>query len=263
MLFFKKYSDTNKDINNDIEKEKWKNKYLDLIDGQEKSDKTHVQNQELLCKAIVHLSIAASGLDPQLEPYLQCIRDQVKQGFDYGQLKTNLDNFTNALKRLGDSASGRHENNEGIAILFSFLLQKYTAEAQQQALNQLQKTYRPDDNLQSLFFAIAQIINDGHKVETQYELGDGQTQANQVDFANDFVSEQLIQLLEQIEIPDDLVNNVEALKQQLENHEKVIPFEQIMDSIASLLIEINYKNKAKQKEFDKFLAGYCFDGCQL
>lgn len=240
--------------NIDNENEKWKNKYLNLLDTQELVENTYKSNQELLCKTIVRLSIVASGTDPQLEPYLQRIRDHIKKGIVYPQLKTEVDDFTNAVNRLTGETKGHQKVNKDIDLLFAFLLQHYTSVEQQQALNLLHKTFKPNDDPEVLFSEICQILEEEPEAQLTANHLNVETLTVQPVIDQDFVRAQLIQLLDQIEMPEDLAYSAETLKLQLEHKEAPEPLEKILGKVISLLIETNVKSQSKQQEFDKFLA---------
>lgn len=249
MGFFSKSSDKG----SDSEKDKWKDKYLNLIDAHESSEMSHKQNHDLLCKSIVRMSIAASKLDPQLDPYLQRIRDHIKQGFHFEQFKTELDSFTTALSRLDEGVSQKQEADNDISLLFSFLFQLYSSEKHHQALESLYKTFRPGDDTEKLFAEIANIIQEEPTVERLDNQSAEQTQSIKSEIDPNFICKQLIKLLERIEIPDGYFDKIETLKQQLESCVETVSLETLLNNTTLLLIEINTKNQSKQKEVDKFL----------
>jgi len=250
MGFFSKSADKN----NDNEKDKWRDKYLNLLDTQELSEKAHKEVQELLCKAIVRLTIAASGVDPQLEPHLKRIRNHLKNDIDSHQLKTELENLTNAINRLNDvSLNGQHTDTD-ISLLFAFLLQRYTSVKQQQDLNLLKENCKSPVDHQRLFSAIVEIIKDEATGKQSAEQLSEKPPPFQQPIDPFFVNTQLLQLLEHIEIPDAFIQKVQALKQQLAMQEATLSHESILGSVISLLIEINANSQPKQQDIDKFLA---------
>jgi len=258
MGFFSKSADKN----NDDEKDKWRDKYLNLLDAQELSEKTCKEDQELLCKTIVRLSIVASGFDPQLEPHLLRIRNHLKNGIDSHKLKAELENFTDALTRLNDGTLSSQRNDTDIPLLFAFLLQRYTSAKQQQALNLLKESCQPQDDPQRLFAAIAAIIEDEHVDNRPAEQAiqpaipnqpAQQTQTFQQPIDTRFINTQLLHLLEHIDIPDAFTQKAQTLKQQLTAQEAEPSLEAIMDNVISLLIDISSYEQPKQQEIDKFL----------
>ncbi|GAB1262710.1 GGDEF domain-containing protein [Aurantivibrio plasticivorans] len=57
----------------------WKEKYLNLIEVQEASEKTNAEQQELLRRMLVRVSLAADGLDPELDGALSGLRSTLKK----------------------------------------------------------------------------------------------------------------------------------------------------------------------------------------
>ncbi|MDO9105677.1 MAG: diguanylate cyclase [Methylovulum sp.] len=262
MGFFSKSAEKNSD--NDSGNDKWKTKYLNLLDTQDLAEKAYKEDQELLCKTIVRLSIVASGFEPQLDPHLQRIRNHLKNGIDSHKLKAELEHFTDALARINDKPAADHpplatdtgatpHSDEDISLLFGFLLQRYTSPTQQQALTQLQDNCLPLNNPQQLFAAIIEIIADtdssnglGVETHTQPTLAQHLIDSH-------FVNTQLLYLLEHIEIPETLTDKAQTLKQQLSSDAPTPSLETILDSVITLLIEISANNPPKQQEVDKFL----------
>ena len=73
--------------------DKWKEKYLNLLDEQEQSEVSYKEKENLLCKTIVRLTIATAGLDPLFDPHLLGIRDQLKNGINSPALTAALENL--------------------------------------------------------------------------------------------------------------------------------------------------------------------------
>jgi diguanylate cyclase len=249
MGFFSKSADKNIDD----EKDKWRDKYLNLLDAQELSEKVHKEVQELLGKTIVRLTIAASGVDQQLEPHLKRIRTHLKNDINVHQLKAELENLTSAINQLDDVSSDGQHTDTDISLLFAFLRQRYTSVKQQQDLNLLKESCKFMDDPQRLFSAIVDIIEEDSTGNISAVQCKETTPLFQ-QIAPFFVNKQLLQLLEHIEIPDAFIPKAQALKQQLATQEATLSHESILDSVISLLIEINDNSQPKQHDIDKFLA---------
>ena len=254
MGFFSKSKEKNSA--DDGENEKWKNKYLNLLDAQEHAGKAQKLDQELLCKTIVRLSIAATGVDPQLEPYLERIRNHVKNGVDNQKLKTELENFTDALNRINDGSPKQKEPAKDISLLFAFLLQHYKSEKQQHALTQLEKSCQPLADPKPLFSAIAAIIKDDQAPKPAVEVSIEETIPTERLIDPAYVTGQLLQMLQNIEIPESSAQKAQALKQELEGHDASHALEATLDGVVSLVLEINanVNNQPKQQDIDKFIA---------
>jgi diguanylate cyclase len=63
-----------------VAEQDWKTKYLDLTRKQEETAAASEETEQQLCRAIVRLALATSGLDPQLDPHLNKLRDLVRKG---------------------------------------------------------------------------------------------------------------------------------------------------------------------------------------
>jgi len=235
MSFFSKAADQNK----------WKEKYLNLLDEQEQSTESYKEKEDLLCKTIVRLTIATTGLDPLLDPYLLSIRDQLRNGINSNALKDELERFTNAVAQLKHPAQSQSVETD---LLFDFLLQQYTNEQQQSLLKSLRKkaeTVKFDDPNQ-LFIAILEAIEpDG--VPAPNIL------ANHIDI--EIVSRQLLLLLEGIEIPSIFDQQVQVAKQLLSAPtQNSTAFESILEKSFKLLLKIKQHSQSEQQDIDKFLS---------
>lgn len=226
------------------DKDKWKEKYLTLIDQQEKSENVYKENQGLLCKTIIRLSVATIGFDPHLDPHLRRIRDHLKKGLDSNKLKIELETFTDALARIGDATPNKQAADADSSMLFAFLLQHYTSAKHQQALTRLKESYQKKnlDNPQSLFSEIAEIIECGPAESRPLEPSTP-VQA-QIDPGN--VSKLLLHLLENIEIPAGLVDIAQTLKRQLAASPLTIPLEQLFENVVTLLLKIRANEEKSQ-----------------
>lgn len=234
------------------DKDKWKEKYLNLLDEQEQVEDTCKEKEELLCKIIVRLSIATAGLDPLLDPHLQRIRDHLKNGIDNHTLKAELDNFTSAVAQIKQAASQIKPIDT--SLLFDFLFRQYSTEAQQSSLRQLKaeseqnKLSTPDQLFTALLGAIEAEYLDNTTSAT-IKL------ANQIDTS--IVSKQLLLLLEGIEIPGTLDQQAQTVKQLLAASNQsptAFAFEAVLDQSVNLLLKIKQHSQSEQQDIDKFLA---------
>lgn len=237
MSFFSKTADQNK----------WKEKYLNLLDEQEQSGESYKEKEDLLCKIIVRLTIATTGLEPLLDPHLLSIRDQLKNGINTPALKDELEKFTTSVAQI------KHDPPRNLSVetelLFDFLLQQYTTETQQNALRLLKKQAEAEkfETPNQLFIAILEIIepNDGGTAPN--------TIANLIDTG--IVSRQLLLLLESIEIPSVFDQQAQVAKQLLAaSNQSATAFETILDKSFKLLLKIKQHNQSEQQDIDKFLS---------
>lgn len=246
MSFFSKAAD----------QDKWKDKYLNLLDEQEqaelsfkKSEATYKENEDLLCKTIIRLTIATTGLDPLLDPHLLGIRDQLKSSINSDALKDELEKFTDSVAQIKHVPP--QNRLEGTELLFNFLLQQYTTEKQQNALKQLKETAETVkfQTANQLFIAILEAIES----DSDIDISKSNNLSNFIDIK--IVSQQLLLLLEGIEIPSIFDQQAQTAKQLLAtNNQSTATFEAILDKSFKLLLKIKQHSQSEQQDIDKFLS---------
>jgi diguanylate cyclase len=234
--------------------DKWKEKYLNLLDEQEqaeqtfkKSETSYKENEDLLCKTIVRLTIATTGLDPLLDPHLLSIRDQLKNGINSHALKDELEKFTASVAQIKHTPPQNQPEETG--LLFDFLLHQYTTEKQQNALKLLKEKAETIKFATSnqLFIAILEAI------EPENDASLSNIITNHIDIG--LVSKQLLLLLEGIEIPSIFDQQAQIAKQLLAApNQSTAAFESILDKSFKLLLKIKQHSQSEQKEIDKFLS---------
>ncbi len=237
MSFFSKAADP----------DKWKEKYLNLLDEHEQSGESYKEKEDLLCKTIVRLTIATTGLDPLLDPHLLSIRDQLKGGINSHTLKDELEKFTHSVAQLKHTPpQSRSEETE---LLFDFLLQQYTTEKQQSILKLLRKKAETVkfETSDQLFIAILEAIEPDDDTPAPTII------ANHIDTG--IISRQLLLLLEGIEIPSIFDQQAQTAKQLLTaSNQTAAAFESILDKSFKLLLKIKQHSQSEQKDIDQFLS---------
>jgi diguanylate cyclase len=85
----------------------WKERYFTLLNEGEKRHEEQNKYESMLSRAVVRLTLATSGLDPQLDPHLQSIREVMRKGQAATVLGKELDALLDSLIRTpksGDAA---------------------------------------------------------------------------------------------------------------------------------------------------------------
>ncbi|MFI3184414.1 MAG: GGDEF domain-containing protein [Methylococcaceae bacterium] len=235
MSFFSKATEPNK----------WKEKYLSLLDDQEQSDQSYQKTQDLLCKTIIRLTIATTGMDSLLDPHLLNIREKFKNGIANQELKDELAKFNQALAQLALTPRPKQPMETG--LLLDFLLRQYTSAKQQIAL-QLLRVKADSNNFENpnqLFIALLEAI----------EPDDSSCPSILAPYIDiDIISRQLLLFLEAIEIPGIFDQQAQSAKQLLATNQSAKAFEDIMDKSFKLLLKIKQHNEAEQQDIDKFLS---------
>jgi diguanylate cyclase len=234
--------------------DKWKAKYLNLLETQEQMEGAQKSVEELLCKTIVKLSFAIAGFDSRLDPQLQRIRDTLKNGIKSQNLKAELENFTDSLARLSDQP--QQNPVQETRLLFDFLLQHYSARPAKSALTQLREQYesRQIATVNQLFSAITATIDADHAGSSGSVIEPGAEDSISTHIDTKIVSRQLLQLLESIEIPAAYDAQAQAIKQLLASTQTIQGYEQVLDKSINLLLKIKQHIQSEQQDIDKFLA---------
>lgn len=228
--------------------DKWKDKYLNLLDELEQSRGSCQEKEDLLYKLIIRLTIAITGLDPLLDPYLEGIREQFKNGVNSHALKNELETFTRLIAHI-ERSTAQHVLL-GTELLFDFLLRQYVTDTQQNALKLLQRKTEASNFQTSnqLFIALFDAIEfDGDVIPSNILT-------NHIEI--DIVSRQLLQFLESIEIPNIFDPQAQTVKQLLTatSSQTAKAFEPIMDKSFKLLLKIKQYSQSEQQDIDKFLS---------
>ncbi len=227
---------------------KWKAKYFSLLDEQDHSNKALQEEQDLLCKTIVRLSLAVKGLDKQLDPHLVHIRNQLKSGLKAEQLRSALHEFSNALIQFEDYHKLPPQENAD--LLFAFLYQHYPE--QQALLGTIANRYQQQAFTQQsdLFTAILDVLPQSGTLLTAQTTLPAPQQLIDVES----LTLELIQLIESIETPATFETQAEAIKQRLLEHANPDDFQLILHDATKLLQGIKKHQQSEQKEMALFLS---------
>jgi diguanylate cyclase len=236
--------------NNDDEINKWKDKYYQSLDDQEKNDRLYQEKESILSKTVNRLAHAAKGYHHNLDPYLERIQGLVKSSAGIDKLKNELNNFSDALLLLTDD-SPRPDNFDDIALLFDFVEQQYPDSTQLHALQDLREKALHDQtnfdrkNILKTILEITQqpiIQGDTSRVDTAQQIN------------TEIVSQQLLHLLADTEIPADYANQANQLKQQLQTELASEAFKETLEKSVELLLDIKQHVLSEQEEIEDFLS---------
>ncbi len=225
--------------------DKWKNKYFDLLDDNEELEKTHQNKEDLLCKTIMRLSLATTGLNKQLDPHLIRIRKQLKNGLKSEQLKLELEKFSNALMRLEETVPG--DSLPDASLLFEFLFHHFPD--QKKDIQHIEAKYEKNrySNSQYLIVAINDLIDSIQHIEP---ILDTPLKLAILDIDTASINKKLQGLLEDIEIPEKFETQADELKQKLYVD---TPIANILDDTISLLFQIKKHFQTEQQDMALFL----------
>lgn len=233
-------------LNKQTNPDKWKNKYFDLLDKNDDLDKIYLLKEELLCKTIARLSLAATGVNKELDPHLLRIRKHLKNGLQSERLKSELEQFSKALMALEETVPEASETDT--TLLFDFLFQHFPD--QKIDFQHIEAKFEKNEfpNSQYLFIAINDQIDSIKKIEPLSDLVIGVLPDDTIDFKT--VNTQLLQLIEVAEIPAKFETQAHSLKEKLYSN---TPLATVLDETVSLLFKIKKHIQLEQEEMTEFL----------
>lgn len=223
--------------------DKWKNKYFDLLNDNEILENKYQDNESLLCKTIIRITLATTGFNQELDPHLLKIRKQLKHGLKSSELVAELENFSKTLVSMDETALS--EDNIDTKMLFDFLFFHFPEQKKDFQLIELQHENKEYPNSQYLFIAINDALESIQKIEPILQLADNNSETNEKN-----ITGQLHQLLDIIEIPELFLDQVQILKEKLYNN---ISFSAVLDEMVSLFINIQKHVHAEHIEMTEFL----------
>ncbi len=238
--------------NNEDFSEQWRKKYLNLLDAQNKIEHEHQEKEKLLRQFIIQLSIVSEGHDKNLDPILLRVRNHVKGDIESKTLKAELKTFTESIKNLP-----LQKKILNLGLLFEFLLRQYTSPQEQSALRELQafaiKEETGFEQASDLFLEILKIIEPSELPAIE-NMGVENIIEPVVYIDVNMVGEHLLQYFETLAVPEVFEAQAKLIKEELLNPNKATkPFEEILDEVVQLLIEIKEYSDADQQDIDQFL----------
>ena len=230
---------------------KWKEKYLQLLDEHKIKGKQTRANEELLCKTVIRLTLAANGLNKQLDPYLERIQQSVKSGLLNTQLKVDIDEFAKAVQKFSREKPAAKE--DGASLLFDYLIRHYTDPTTARTIKSLQKQYQNNKfrSPADLFTALLDATATPHS-STTLNQSDASDSSGQIE--TDIVSDQLLLLLDNLIIPFEFEEKVIQLKARLQEHRSPLSFKPLLDDFVTLLVNVKKQAQSQQKDIENFLS---------
>jgi diguanylate cyclase len=230
--------------NKDDSPEKWKEKYFTLLDSQDQSEKDHKANEDLLCKTIIRFALAVKGLNSELDPHLNRIRDLLKGGLQSQQLQKELEAFSNALILLEEKPASRHVD---ASLLFEFLCKQYPRHKVQ--LDDIQEKYQRQEfiNSQGLFIALLELIDDRQLAHLDFvsELAAADLKA---------INTHLVRLLDHADIPELFADQAQQIKVRLQAETGAETLGPILDDTVGLVLAVKKHLELEQLEMADFLS---------
>lgn len=230
---------------------KWKEKYLYLLDEYKiKVQKTR-EHEELLCKTIIRLTLAAKGYDKQLEPYFDRIQQSVKSGLLDTQLKTDIDEFDKAVRHFTPNKACA--NGSDRSLLFDYLIRQFPNKKTVQAIKSIERKYQNDEfsSTDQLFAALMDAIS---VMQTSAPTQPDETSDSTPALDSEIICHQLLLLLDNLIIPFEFEERVEQLKIRLQHNHAAPSFSPLLDDFVTLLVNIKKHILSERRDIEDYLS---------
>lgn len=193
----------------------WKQKYLDGVDELERRQRRWHQVEEMLRKIVSRLTLAADGRDAVLDKHLEIVRRDIRDRVDNSILSDHIEALSKALVRL----DSQREPEPAAAV---------------QAVPEAGKT----GVLSRLFKSPA--------APGQKSGPGGQRRIS--------AEQALIDLLEHLEVPDSLRDQVSLLRERINAGELAADWDTLLDDITDLIDAMREHMRKDQDDLEEFLS---------
>nr|WP_305909884.1 diguanylate cyclase [Methylomarinum sp. Ch1-1]MDP4522823.1 diguanylate cyclase [Methylomarinum sp. Ch1-1] len=214
-------------------------KYFSLLDEHDALEKYYQDNEALLCKTIIRLSLATTGFSEELDPYLTRIRKQLKNGLKTEKLKQELDDFSNALMTFDESATRQPDDQP--RLLIEFLGRHFPR--RQDEFERIYRKFRNNSaNSQELLLALHELVDEEQSVVSEI---------HQDGIDDEAIRTQLVALLDADAIPATLTEQAEQLQLRLQN--ETVPAPAMLSECLDLLTQMKDYFRSEQQNMAEFL----------
>ncbi|MBE0469672.1 MAG: diguanylate cyclase [Methyloprofundus sp.] len=230
---------------------KWKDKYYNALRELELLETSNKETDALFCRALVRLSLAAKGFNQQLDTHLLRLRNQLKQGIVNPKLGDELTKFSEALLRFEEGTAT--EPLLDANLLFGFLIAQEANADKVSALNLLHGQYETGKiaNSKELFRLLIELCAP-ETLEVDHCASDLNAFSANLDVS--FISQQLIQLIQDMDMPDTSLADAKKITQALKQPQTEESFRDNVDAALGLLQSIKKFEQFEKKEMEIFLA---------
>jgi len=230
---------------------KWKDKYYNALDELELLEASKKDTGALFCRALIRLSLATKGFNQQLDPHLLRLRNQLKQGIANSKLSNELTKFSEALLRFEDGSA--EEPLQDASLLFGFLISQNANAEKVSALNLLRGQYESEKiaDAKELLRLLTELCAP-ETLEIDHCTSDLGAFGANLDV--NFISEQLIQLIQDMDMPDTSLADAKKITQALKQSQTEESFRDNVDAALALLQSIKKYEQFEKKEMEIFLA---------
>jgi diguanylate cyclase len=213
------------------EVEQWKKKYFDQLEEFEGEQKQWHEAEDLLRITVSRLTLAADGLDDGLDRQLRDLRNAVRDRAGTTQLRSRVDDMSKTLLTLDK----QHKHIE--------MSSEETAPVADSA---------PGSGLMQRLFG-TQDKTRGNETAQSAAKADKGSFTQQAQHSTDAVREILIHLLESLSLPNEFVEKLDAIREQIKKIREGQSWGRIVEQIAELIHTIRINTQKEKQGIEDFL----------
>jgi len=246
----------------------WKARYAALADElsgyREKAD----EREKLLCRIIIRLTLATSGLDPAIDPHLIHIRDLLRKGISSEKLLAELNALSETLLRDVKDVKGKDAKRlkQESGMLFRFVKQLASSDEEKKAIALLEQNVDCGEiaEWKALFSELQEILRRNTPSSVSMEapkpgfLGrllqtSKKPAGEKVEMG--LIRDRLLLLLDVIELPLNFRQPAETIKRRLKSETDAEELQALLNEAVGFLSDVKSFIQREQLEIEHFLAG--------
>ena len=275
------------DIDKDAsDAEQWKRKYFNQLEDAEGKEKQWQQADELLRKTISRLTLAADGQDDTLDKQLSDLRNAIRDRASSAQLRKAIDAMSTTMVKLERERKQDDADTGNDSVLLKLLDQLQLPKGTGRKTKQLRKLLSDSaaSGSEQAVSAFVELFHSAMELSVEPDsdnaagtergglfqrLFGGQEKAAEnealdnrdsqpANAAEDgsqqtSVREILIRLLERLSLPDDLMKQVDAIREQIGTASSNSSWDQVLEQIADLVQAIRTQTQKEKQGIEDFL----------
>ncbi|MDT8407707.1 MAG: diguanylate cyclase [Methylococcales bacterium] len=230
--------------------DKWKEKYLDLLDQYDISEQKLLARDELLSKSLKRLIAVAKGLHPVIDDALHTVLQAINKGIKVDRLEAALEDLAKACMQ----HEIEHSSNLKADILFEYLAGYAEEPATLARLKSLEQRYQADAfaDQKSLFKALDQAV----------PLMLSGSQPNPATATNGavrnlepgLIGKAVAIMLENLPIPLGLIQDCHSYRLRLSKSSSAQGLTELLDECAQFLQQVKVQIESEQQDLQNFLS---------
>lgn len=209
-------------------------------------------HEELLRRALIKVSLAASGVHTRLDEALNRLRKTIREGGDIEAVQADVETVTDILREIGDETSLRLRASLNPTELLNAFAGQRLPEPVAEAFAQLQR--RPPDNSEAMAAGIVKACMKWPKSQSLFGRwfgkSDGASNGAMAPMSGADLTEPLLRVLANVKLPEQHRDALEQIKARLEQLHDIEELPEAIGQLAETLLDAS---SIEQAQFEQFL----------